>query len=385
MSHAVQAHAPFSHVPLGPGRWITLGPPLGRGSLATVFRGRTEGPYGVSHAVAAKVFDAVASDDRDLAFHVIRRATTRAAMVRHPNVAQMFDLGVECGQTVRTGELVEGITLSALMDKLRSAGVRVSLDLAVFIALEVAEGLAAARRAVDQDGYALQVVHGDLSMRDVLLSIAGEVKVTDFELAEARQISTDVRSLRSVARRCASMSPEVACGEGATAESDVFSVGLILHEMLVGPRFSPRVDGREALGMARDGILEMTGMRSFPDELSAIMVRAMAVDPRDRYADAGQMAFELRRLSLGLGVGDERLFLRELLSKDVEEITVPRTQPAPGRAPPSRRSESELRLSRRDDLPAAARTEPGDTDRPLGFAADDLLDESDLLEDEAPW
>jgi serine/threonine-protein kinase len=348
-----------------------------------------EGPYGVSHAVAAKVFDPVATDERDLAFHVIRRSTTRSALVRHPNVAQVFDLGVECGQTVRTGELVEGVTLAALMEKLRAAGVRVSLDLAVFIALEVAEGLAAARRAPDQDGYALHMVHGDLSMREVLLSVAGEVKVTDFELAEARQLSTDVRSLRTVAQRCASMSPEVACGERATAESDVFAVGILLHEMLVGLRFSARVDGREALRLARDGILEMTGMRRFPDELSGIMVRAMAVDPRDRYADAGQMAFELRRLSLGLGVGDERVFLRELLAKDIDDITAPRTQPDPRSAPPApRAAASELRLSRRDGLrPVDDGGDAGegpDTDRPPRFAGEELLEE-DLEEEEEPW
>ncbi len=327
--------APFSHIPLGPGRWITLGTPRGRGTLAHVYDAVIDGNFGVQKRCAVKLFGAIASDEQEAVIGALIDATRRAALVDHPNVVGTLEFGVHAQQPYRVGELVDGASLRDLLDRFRQRRLRVPLDLAIFIGMEVAEGINAARVAKDDMGCDLRFVHGDVSPREVLLSRHGEVKVSDFGMYAARHMASDVRDIRQLARRIAAMSPEVARGRAPDARSDVFSLGLLLHEMLVGPRFSSRVSEQDALRLARDGVIEVvsTGPH-LPRDLTGLLMRALATDPRDRYPTAGALGFDLRRVALALGVGDPRVNLRTTLASlfqdEISEATHPSFVMRPG-------------------------------------------------------
>jgi eukaryotic-like serine/threonine-protein kinase len=301
-------------------RRVTLDACLGKGSMAHVFRATLTSAFGVARPIACKVFNLVATEDNDAVLHTLCQIAQRAACVRHPNVAEVYELGLAGGlrQPFLVSELVEGTTLRRFVDAFAKHERRVPLDLALFIGAEMAEALAGARSARGLDGGKLGMVHLDLSARDVLLSWHGEVKVTDFELAGVRQASSSVRSLSKIARHADTMAPEIARGAMGDARSDVFSMGIVLREMLIAPRFPKGTSDADALRAARDGIVEGGPLApQLPGDLRTVLDRALAVEPEERFPDAGAMAYELRRVALALGVGDARVFLRSALVSEV--------------------------------------------------------------------
>ena len=131
---------------LADNRSVSLGETIGRGSTATVYRGILEGSYRVRRPVAVKVLDTLTSEDRDVVVTALARAARHAACVDHPNVVATYEFNVNREtQPFIVTELVEGKALGELMEAFVAVNRRVPLDLALFIATEVAEGLTGAR------------------------------------------------------------------------------------------------------------------------------------------------------------------------------------------------------------------------------------------------
>ena len=299
-------------------RKVQLGAPLGKGSMATVYRAILESANGVRRAVACKVFGTVSSEDQEPMQEMLRGAVQRTACIRHPNVAHVYEYGVNGTQAYLVNELVDGTSLRLLIDTLTLRGRRMALDLGLFIATEIADGLNGARVARSHDGVQMGISHLDLSTRDVLLSWGGEVKLTDFAIGAARHAASSVRNVTKLARRVDTMSPEVARGASGDARSDVFSLGIMMREMLIGQRFPRTATDADALRHARDGFVQpITFEPHLPDEVRTILKRALEIEPEKRYPHAGAMAYDLRRVALTLGVGDSRVFLRTMLGTEL--------------------------------------------------------------------
>lgn len=304
-------------VDLGGGRRVHLHDQLGRGACATVFRATYELPSGLRHPAAVKAFDAMSSDESESIVAGLGVVAARLACVRHPNVVRIVDVGVALARPMLVLELVDGVSLRALVDRYRERKARVPLDLALFIVAEILEGLSGARTAADRDGLQLGVHHLGLTAGEVLLSFLGEVKVTDFELQTVRAGASSVRSLGAVAGRAVTMPPEIAQGERGDARSDVFAAGVLMRELLVGARFPDGIGNGEAIRLAREGYVQPISFQPhLPESLVTIIRRALAIDPEHRYPNASAMAFEVRRIALGMGVGDARWFLRRALERE---------------------------------------------------------------------
>lgn len=300
-------------------RRLILGPAVGRGALGMVRIGELQSASGVRKRVAVKVFDALYATEGEGA-NVLARAVRHAAHVRHPNVVEVFELGVLGEHPYIVTELVEGCSLETFRGTYAAAGRRMPLDLALFVASEAAEGLAAARCAKNTEGMVLQMSHHDLSARQILLSWNGEVKVGDFGFRSAGMTSSGIRPVRQAVRTTLTyLAPEIVRGERGDARSDVFALGIVLHELLRGPRYADEASDTDVYDATLRGeILRTVTEPLLAPELSALVERATSPEPRERQPHAGVLAYDLRRLALSMGVGDARIFLRHALHEMTE-------------------------------------------------------------------
>ena len=300
-------------------RRLILGPVLGRGSLGQVRIGELQSASGVRKRVAVKVFDALFASEGE-GTNILARAVRHAAYVRHPNVVEVFELGVLGEHPYIVTELVEGCSLDAFRGTYAAAERRMPLDLVLFVATEAAEGLTAARDAKNAEGILLQMSHHDLSSRQILLSWNGEVKVGDFGFRAAGMSASGIRPARQAVRKTLTyLAPEVVRGDRGDARSDVFALGVILHELLRGPRYADDASDTQVYeSTLRGDVLRTVREPLLAPELSALIERATSPDPLVRQPHAGVLAFDLRRIALSMGVGDSRMFLRHALYEMTE-------------------------------------------------------------------
>lgn len=326
MDRTLQLHRSVQHlhpaspasraVTLTDGRSISLIESLGRGSCGTVYRGVVESNWGVQRPVAVKIVSLSPDVDPTLPMQELGRIARRAACIRHPSFIQLLEVDRTTPyaghgwQPFIVSELVEGESLATLLDAWSAENVRVPLDFATVVALHTAEALGAALFSEGIDGVLTGLVHGALSPRQIRVSSQGEVKVGDFGQSTLQSCNSHIRS-RS---RLAFTAPEVATGAPANARSDVFSLGIILHEMLIGPRFPSGTSYGAASRMVEDGAIHSTVLTpNLPRGLRDVILKATAKDPMERYAHAHSMAFDLRREMFRLGLYDARTSIRHAI------------------------------------------------------------------------
>lgn len=302
---------------------IWIGERLGRGPCSTVYVAWLERHGRLLKRVAVKVLHGPEDTYDSMAAHV-QRVARATALVSHPNVVGVLEAGqLPSGEPFIVAEVVDGMSLHRLLAAYRAAGRRMPLDLALFIGAEIAEGLAGARATKSPEGRLIELSHLDLSPRSALLSYNGEVKVEGFSLAMPLVGGSGIRSVRGLGQRVAAMAPEVARGKPGDARSDVFSLGIVLYEMLVGPRFPQGTNDTDACVLARDGEVGAGSLGpSLPDDVTSIVRRCVSLEPADRQAHAGVVAYDLRQIALKMGVGDGRVFLRTSLFEMSEGLHV---------------------------------------------------------------
>lgn len=215
-----------------------------------------------------------------------------ASYLDHPRIARTIDAGFEDGAFCIAMEFIAGRDVESLMHLLMRQGRMLPYELSLAVALGVLEGLEYAHEAKDPSGVPLDLVHRDLSPRNVMLSFDGEVKIIDFGLARGKvdDFKTAPGMILGTLRY---VSPEQAVADPVDARSDLYSIAVVLYEMLSG---RPLVRDGKALDVLTDvvqRIPEPITVRNphLPASLDPVLARALAKDPNERY----QTARELRR------------------------------------------------------------------------------------------
>ncbi|MEA2749157.1 MAG: eukaryotic-like serine/threonine-protein kinase, partial [Myxococcales bacterium] len=308
---------------------------LGQGGMAEVFKAKSYGVEGFEKVVVIKrILPALAESDQFVEMFI--HEAKLAVRLSHANVVQVFDLGIAPGTVVggmpsadayyMAMEYVSGLDLATLLARCRRQQVKVPIEMAVYVAAEVAKGLDHAHRRRDEQNQPLNIVHLDVSPQNVLLSLEGEVKVTDFGIAKAVGVLEptgieDTRA-RQLKGKFGYMSPEHAEGEQVDARSDLFSLGTVLYEMLAGVNPFSAPTSFETL--RRVSMVEYPPVEllrpEVPPELVALLKTAMAPKQADRFADAGRMYEALLAFLYSQGrrfsAHDLAHFLGEFRSKD---------------------------------------------------------------------
>nr|MBA2313650.1 Stk1 family PASTA domain-containing Ser/Thr kinase [Actinomycetota bacterium] len=259
----------------------------GSGGMAEVYRARDEL---LGREVALKVLSERLSGDNSFVER-FRREAQAAANLSHPNIVSLYDYGADGGTYFIVMEYIDGKSLSDII----STEAPLMPERAADIAAEAAGALDRA--------HSSGLVHRDIKPGNIMISSAGQTKVTDFGIARALSRDGDQTMTQTgmVIGTAAYLSPEQAQGNPVDARSDVYSLGCVLHEMVTG---RPPFSGDTPLSIAYKHVREPLAAPStinpdVPSELDAIVMKAMAKNPDNRYASALEMKQDLERFLSG--------------------------------------------------------------------------------------
>ena len=307
---------------------------IGVGGMAEIFRGKAVAAGGFEKPVAIKRILPHLSQDQRFVELLIAEAKV-LSLLKHRNIVQIFDVGLgDDGQYFLVMEYVDGKDLGAVQRALEQKRRRLPFDLVLHIGAEICEALEHAHTSRGPDGKPMALVHRDVSPSNVLLSRAGEVKLTDFGIAKRAEEATQSGAVRG---KFAYISPEQARNEPLDPRSDVFSVGILMWELTCNRRLFSQLDDLSALRAVREAQVprptEVDGR--LPAEIDQILLTALARDKQRRFASCGQLGQKLRalRYSLDVTVGDPATELAKVIesTEQVERQSRPLIAPPSGR------------------------------------------------------
>jgi len=275
---------------------------LGRGGMGEVFLARRLGAEGFDREVALKCIAAGLEADEGVRKAFLYEAKL-ASRLRHPNIAEAYDLAQVGDQYYLVLEYVDGVTAKAILRAARRERRQLSEGFCCHVVASVAEGLHYAHGLSGPDGQPLGIVHRDIKPANVMVARSGAVKLLDFGIAHARIEGRDRTETGTLKGTYAYFSPEQASSEATDARSDLFSLGVILVELLTGKRV---FEAGSDLGTIRKiGDCATADVRAvtqgLPARLSEICERALAKKPGDRFQDGAEFSRALRSYSARAG------------------------------------------------------------------------------------
>jgi serine/threonine protein kinase len=259
---------------------------VGTGGMSNVYKAKDTL---LERNVALKVLHPHYSDDAEY-IERFRREARAVAQLSHPHIVTVIDRGEDNGQQFIVFEYVDGENLKQLLERTGPLPARRAVELA----LEVAEGLAFAH----EHG----LVHRDVKPQNVLLTPDGNAKVTDFGIARSLDVEHGVTQTGTVLGTSNYLSPEQANGQATTPATDVYSLGVVLYELLTG---DVPFRGENFVAVAMKHVNEtppdlLAQRPDLPMRLVVAAERALEKDPSDRFASMAQFADELRQILAGL-------------------------------------------------------------------------------------
>ncbi len=266
---------------------------IGSGGMAEVFLARSRGAQGTEKLlVIKKIHPALSQNEKFIDMFVAEAHV--AIRLNHTNIVQVYSFEHDQDAYILAMEYVDGTDLLKLENTVRSTGRRISFGLAAFIASEIAKGLDYAHSRCDENGESLDIVHRDVSPQNILISHAGSAKIADFGIARARWLNEDAGSIKG---KFGYMSPEQADGQTVDLRTDIYALGIVLYEMLINRALFKFEQGDDPRGIiCNTRHLPPNELDpSIPEALSDIVAKAVAHDPKDRYASAREMSRDLVR------------------------------------------------------------------------------------------
>jgi serine/threonine protein kinase len=260
----------------------------------------------------------------------------------HPNIVRVLDFGLGDGGHFFAMEYLHGSTIREIVRQWSGPG-PIPRSVAVGIVLEVAAGLDYAHRHTDMQGEPAPIVHRDVSPSNVILTHDGSVKLVDFGIAKVAAQTRNTRA-GTIKGKIGYMSPEQCRGESVDHRSDVFGLGIMLYELTVHRRAFYADNDYGVMNRIIEGRFAPPSavVADYPEELEAIVIRALHVDPGRRYPSVAALSEDLSRFAahceLDVSVGRRRAFVQRLFGNPpLPSLAIPSTQPRLSLDSPQRR------------------------------------------------
>jgi serine/threonine-protein kinase len=242
-----------------------------------------------------------------------------ASLLDHPNVVRIVEVGRSNEEFFLAMELVQGKPLSSLIRRGRKREEHLAPKIAAWIVAQAAAGLHHAHELADAEGRSLMLVHRDVSPQNVLVSFEGAVKVIDFGIARALGRLTDTAA-GGTKGKVAYMAPEQGTGDEVGPWTDIFSLGVVLWETLCGQRLFARDNDVATMRAILDDPVPLPStVADIPPALEAIVMKALARDPAERFASARAMGEALERCTFQMGgtsINDVTALMKEYFAED---------------------------------------------------------------------
>jgi serine/threonine protein kinase len=292
------------------------------GGMAEVYKAKAFGVEGFERLLAVKKILSSIAEDESFINMFIDEAKI-AGQLNHPNIAQIFDLGKVDGSYFIALEYIGGKDLKTIFERARRLGEKVSIPRICYVMMKTCEGLAHAHHKKDANGRELNIVHRDVSPQNILISYEGEVKIIDFGIAKAqgKSSTTQVGILKG---KFSYMSPEQVRGLHVDNRSDIFSLGIVLYELLTLERLFLGESDFDTLEKIRKVEMSPPSLYNphIPKELEDIVLKALAKSPEDRFQTAYEFAEALERFMRNQGFyytnKDLASYMKEAFSADIE-------------------------------------------------------------------
>jgi len=374
----VQPAGPESPAPSGSefGQYV-IEEHIATGGMADVYKARMMGMEGFQKTVAIKRILGNLTDSDEFVRMFIDEAKL-AAQLNHNNIIHIYDLGKVDRSHYIAMEYIEGHDLRSILEECRQRDVKMPIEHAHHITNLLASALDYAHKKHDFDNRALGLVHRDVSPQNVLISFDGDIKLCDFGIAKAASKASQTRA-GALKGKLQYMSPEQAWGKDIDHRSDIFSLGLVLFEMLTNDKVFSGTSELSVLEQVRDPIITAPSMKNadVDAEVDRIIFLALSAERDERYQSAEDMKRDLEKVMRKKGWSANRstlvAFLESLDSgRKVEAVAddapAPPAQPEPPSEPPPPTPPVGTSLDTSPGSPPAEMPE-------LSLAADDDLEE----------
>ncbi|MEW5848518.1 MAG: serine/threonine-protein kinase [Myxococcota bacterium] len=296
---------------------------LAVGGMAEIFRARSNALGGVIRTCVIKRILPELCENRQFVSMFIDEARILIGL-HHENIVRLYDFGQVDGSYYMALEFVSGCDLVAVLERIYRNGQGMHPLAAAWVGRGLCEGLHHAHIQQDAAGRPLGIVHRDVSPHNVLLSWEGDVKVTDFGIAQAKHKLT-LTTPGTVMGKFAYMAPEQAAGTKVDARADVFAVGVVLHEALAGQRLFAGSTPIETIGKLMHQQVQppSTVKPGIPRELDQVVMRALEKDPAARFQSAEEMGAALLDAmgrAGGYTVEEFRTYLEQMMMVDPSAV-----------------------------------------------------------------
>ncbi len=263
------------------------------GGMAEIFRAKTFGAGGFENTLVIKrILDHYSTNEQFVQMFMDEAKVS--ALLHQSNIVRIYDFGKLQSNFFIAMEYIEGRDVKLILRKLSERRKVLPQPFAVYIAMEAAKGLDYAHKRTTLQGQALHIVHRDVSPSNLLVSYTGEVKVADFGIVKAANCA-ETTGAGTLKGKFEYMSPEQAAGKDLDCRSDIFALGIILHEMLTGRRLFKTDNEIKTLEKIKSGDIPLPSIINpdVPARLDEIVNRALSLDREHRYQDARQLHADL--------------------------------------------------------------------------------------------